>query len=64
LGDDEGISLRNTFDTPTDTENSLMNTRNDLGDTGFDASLLPEIRDVLSSLTDYDASIFGGNEGT
>jgi hypothetical protein len=64
LGDDEGISLRNTFDTPADTENSLMNTRNDLGDTGFDASLLPEIRDVLSSLTDYDASIFGGNEGT
>jgi hypothetical protein len=64
LGDDEGISLRNTFDTPTDTENSLMNTRNDLGDTSFDASLLPEICDVLSSLTDYDASIFGGNEGT
>lgn len=39
-----------------------MDARSDLADTGLHASLIAQIRDVLSSFTDDYTSIFGTNE--
>lgn len=59
-----GTNLRYTFNGTSDSEDPLMNSRNDLADAGFDAGLLAQFRDIFASFSDDNTSVFGADEGT
>jgi len=45
-------------------EDAVMHARDDFADAGLDASLLPEVSHIFSSLSNDDAGVFCANEGT
>lgn len=52
----------NTLNITTDGENAFVDTRDDLADTGLDASLFAEVGDVFATFPDNDAGVLGANE--
>ena len=53
---------RDTLNIAADGENTVMNTWDDLADAGLDASLIPDLRDILPALANDDACIFCTDE--
>lgn len=61
---DNGIRLGDSLTSAGDGEDTVVNTLNDLGDTGLDASLIAKVGNVLASLSNDDTSLLGGDNGT
>ena len=60
----EGTDLCDRIYVACDCQNALVNTWDDLADARLDACLVAEVGDVFTTLSDDDASIFRGDEGT
>lgn len=54
--------LCNTLNITTDGENAFVDTRNDLTNTGLDASLFAKVSDVFATFPDNDAGVLRANE--
>ena len=63
LGNDS-VGLGNGIASSGDGEDTVVNTLNDLGDTGLDASLITEVGNILASLSNDNAGLLGGDNST
>lgn len=61
---DNGIGLGDGIATTRDGQDAVVDTLDDLGDTGLDASLIAKVGNVLASLADDNTSLLGGDDGT
>ena len=62
LGDD-GVGLGNSITSSRDGENTVVDTLDNLGDTGLDTSLITEVGNILATLSNDNAGLLGGDNG-
>ena len=55
--------LADTFQGTGDSQYTIVNTRDDFTDSGFDTSLISQIRDVLALFSNYNSGFFCRDEG-
>lgn len=60
---DNGVGLGDGIATSGDGEDTVVDTLNNLGDTGLDASLITEVGNILASLSNDNTSLLGGDNG-
>lgn len=63
LGND-GIGLRDSFASTCDSEDAVVDTLNNLADTGFHTGLVAQVGDILAAFAYDHTSFLGGNDGT
>ena len=56
--------LGNALNRTTDTEDAFVDTRYDFGYARFDTSLLTEVGNIFTTLSNDDASVLGTHEST
>lgn len=59
----DGVGPRDGIAATGDGENSIMNTLNDLADTGLHSSFVTKVSNVLAALSNNDTRFLGGNNG-
>lgn len=60
---DHGVRPRNTLEGTSDSQDTVVDTGDNLADASLDASLLAEISNILARLADDDSGLLGGNDG-
>jgi hypothetical protein len=63
LGDDS-VGLGDSFAATSDGQDAVVNTLDDLADTGLDTSLVSQFGDILASLANNDTGLLRGDDGT
>jgi hypothetical protein len=61
---DNGVGTRDSVATTSDGQDTVMHTLHNFADTGLDASLVPEIGDVLAAFANNDTGFLGGYDRT
>jgi hypothetical protein len=63
-GEQVRTHLGDILDVSGNAQNPVLNTLNDLADSGFDFVFIPDTSNGLALLTDNDTSFLGANEST